>query len=91
MNTNTTFVGELRKGHISYYFEISEGSEFMPEENVNMPVESAYIEKTYADTDRGEFGHFSVEQARKCWKALKLKGYREFDSLEGKYLEPATK
>lgn len=93
MNTNVTFIGELRKGHILYLFEISESHEedFSGECDFRI-VESAYIEKRNLTTNsEGECGHFSIDQARKCWKALKAKGYREFDSFEDKYLEKASK
>lgn len=60
-----TFVGELRKDNIRYYFEIKESD--------------AYIEKTFITGGLKEdehYGHFTVEQARKCYKALLNKGFK---------------
>ena len=64
---STNYAGSLRKGNVNYYFEI------------NGP--DAYIEKTFVVGGMREnehYGHFTVEEARKCWKALKAKGFTEY-------------
>ena len=57
------FAGTLRKGNIGYYFEVAD---------------DAYIEKQdYSKNDFGiESGHFTIEQGRRCYKALLHKGFK---------------
>lgn len=60
------YSGSLRKDNVNYYFEVRE--------------DDAYIEKTFVVGGMREdehYGHFTLEQARKCWKALKTKGFVE--------------
>ena len=54
------FVGTLTKDGTDYYFEITE---------------DAYIEKI-PFIGESKAGRFTIEQARKCYKALLNKGYR---------------
>ena len=61
------YAGSLRKDNVNYYFEVKE--------------DDAYIEKTFVVGGMREdehYGHFTLEQARKCWKALKAKGFTEY-------------
>lgn len=56
------FAGALRKGNIEYYFEVAN---------------DAYIEKIdHSKRDSSESGHFTIEQGRKCYKALLHKGFK---------------
>lgn len=60
----TTFAGTLAKGNVQYYFEIAE---------------DAYIEKTFivgGNMDDEHWGHFTIEEARKCYRALLRKGFK---------------
>ena len=62
MNANVTFAGTLQNRNTRYYFEIGE---------------DAYIEKQVVTPHKVlHDGHFTIEQARKCYKALLNKGYR---------------
>lgn len=85
MNTYSTpsndvkFTGSLVKGNVRYYFEIREWAEFYEDENCYMPEEDAYIEKTFIVGGRKadeHAGHFTIAQARKCYKALLAKGFK---------------
>lgn len=63
-DTKVKFAGSLVKGNVRYYFEITE--------------EDAYIEKTFRVGGKREdehYGHFSIDKARRCYKALLNKGF----------------
>lgn len=62
--SKATYVNTLEKGLIQYYFEIFASNN------------EAYIEKTdLYKRDSHDSGWFTVEEARRCWKALTSKGF----------------
>ena len=68
------FIGTLTKGNVNYYFEIRDR-----EIGFTADDRTAYIEKTFAVGGRREdehYGYFTVEEARKCYKALLAKGFK---------------
>lgn len=79
MNTNTTFKEYLSHPteHINYLFIID--------------ANKACIRKEWLEPDKNEQGLYhgknltkevSIEQARRCWKVLKAKGYRDEAEIE---------
>lgn len=79
MKKTIRFANTLIKGNIQYYFEIRDFAEFSADENCYMPAEEAYIEKTLrvGGTEADEhYGIFTIEEARKCYKALLNKGFK---------------
>ena len=76
---SVTFAGTLKKSPVSYYFQIGTTTEWCPEENVYMPSEVAYIEKNdvlYKNACADAYGYFTIEEARKCYRALLKKGFK---------------
>lgn len=74
----TIFAGELRKDNIRYYFEIATKEAFCDAPEGSMPEPMAYIEKTTLQNKSLGDGYFTVEQARKCYKALLDKGFKAY-------------
>lgn len=77
-DSRVIFASSLVKGNVRYYFEIKTWAEFYPDENCWMPEEDAYIEKSFRVGGKREdehFGHFTINEARKCYKALLNKGF----------------
>lgn len=65
---NYIYVGTLKKVNISYYFEITETEAYIEKDNVWSP-----------NSCRDCYGFFTIEQARKCYAALKAKGFVEVE------------
>lgn len=68
------FIGTLTKDNVNYYFEVREQEIGFTADN-----KTAYIEKTFTVGGRHEdehYDYFTVEEARKCYKALLAKGFK---------------
>lgn len=60
------FAGMLRKGNISYYFEVKDTDVYI-EKNDNSKRN---------DGNADDYGHFTLDEGRRCYRALLNKGFK---------------
>lgn len=79
MNTTYRFIGMLERGCTKYYFEVKE-----PQIGFTADTKVAYIEKQtpYGEDFNSTYGRFTLDEARRCYKALLAKGFKPRDIEE---------